>query len=150
MKKDIVSSELIINYINSLLTSLYQKTVILEFYIVENNLFLSTEYKEGSNNVISSKTKLNVDIDDISLLYIELYNLFKDNYINNDNVRVQVIKEIDFKNIDNPYLSLRIHDIHQNEIDLRFRNLNNEKNVINTIEKDLLNIYENKRTSRNI
>ena len=73
MNKEIIPSELIINYINSILSNIHQKTYVLDFYIVEKNLFLSSSYKEGASNIINNKIKLNIDIDDIGLLYLELY-----------------------------------------------------------------------------
>ena len=149
INKEIIPSELIINYINSILSNIHQKKYVLDFYIVEKNLFLSSSYKEGASNIINNKIKLNIDIDDIGLLYLELYNLFKDKFIENEKIKVQVLKEVDFSNMENPYLSFRIHDIHQNEIDLNLRNLYNEKNALHTIENDLINLYSEKNTSRN-
>jgi len=142
------NSNLIINYIDSLLSSENQKNIVLEFYIIENNLFLEINHKKGSNNIITGKYKLNMEIEDIGLLYIELYNLLKDRYIENNEIKVQVLKEMDFSNLDNPYLSFKIHDVHQNEIDLRLRNFGNEKHVLDTIENDLKKVYEEKITSR--
>lgn len=142
------NSNLIINYIDSLLSKENQKHIVLEFYIIENNLFLETDYKTGNNKVLTGKYKLNMEIEDIGLLYVELYNLLKDFYIENNEIKVQVLKEMDFSNFDNPYLSFKIHDVHQNEIDLRLRNFGNEKHALDTIENDLKKVYAEKITSR--
>ena len=141
-------SKLIINYINSLLVSRNQKTIILEFMILENNLFLITEFKEGANNVITSKTKLNIDIENISFLYEQLYELIKNIYVESNSLKILIGKQISFSNPDYPYLNICIHDIHQNEVNLRLRNLIMEKEVLQDIEKDAINLYKEKRSSK--
>ena len=142
-----LSCELLLNHIDSLIASSNSKTIILEFFKSEDCLFLTTEYKEGSNKVITHKTKLNIDVDDTSLFYQELFNQFRDRYVDNDNIKVQILKEIDFGR-NTPFLSFRLHDRHLNEVDLRLKNLGNEKEVIDAIENQIMNLYNEKRTSR--
>lgn len=142
-----VACELMINYIESLLTSSNSKTIVLDFFRLENCLFLSTEYKEGSNRKITSKTKLNVDLEELSLFYQELFNKIIDSYVESQNIKVQMVKELDFStNI--PFICFRIHDRHLNEIDLRFRNLGHEKECLENIESEIVNLYNEKRASR--
>ena len=144
MKEQInITCELILNYIDSLLEKLHSKTVILDFFIMENHLFLETSYKEGSNKIIMKKSILNIDIEDISYLYQELYYLFKERYINSSRIKVQIFKEFDFGSI-NPFLSFKIHDIHLNEIDLRLKDLGHERDSLINLEEDIIKMYKSK------
>ena len=132
------------NYINSLIVDNHQKNIVLEFHIIQNVLFLITEYKAGSDNNMNDKSSLYIDLDDLSMFYIKLYEIIKQQYIFNNHLKVKIEEIKDFSNLNNPYLSFKIHDVHLNEIDIRFRNFGHEKEAIDSIEEDLLLLYQEK------
>ena len=146
MQEVIKSSELVVNYIKSLLKTYREKNIILEFFISHNCLFLQTEYKKGANKLITTKTKFNMEFDEIDIFYLKLYELFKQEFINNRNIKVQISKNYDYNNYENPYLSFKVHDLSLNEIDLRMRNLGNLVNTLDEIENDILGLYKKNKT----
>ncbi|MBR3661498.1 MAG: hypothetical protein IKN63_06360 [Bacilli bacterium] len=142
-----ICCKLILNYIDSLIASNNSQNIILDFFISENYLFLNTKYKKGSNIVITYKTKLNIDVEEVSLFYQELFDQFKGRYVDDNSIKVQMLKKIDFcKPI--YYLSCKLHDKHLNEVDLRFKDLGKEKEVIDNIENQIIDLYTKKKTIR--
>ena len=137
---------LVIRYIdNELLAKYYQENIKLSIEIIENHVFLYSDIG-NTRNII--KKQLNIDVDEISLLYEKLYNLFKLNYVESPNIKISLLKITNLSNINNPYLLFKIRDVHRNEINIFIRNFNYEKNVLNNIEKDWINLIEEKKSNR--
>ena len=86
-----ICCKLILNYIDSLIASNNSQNIILDFFISENYLFLNTKYKKGSNIVITYKTKLNIDVEEVSLFYQELFDQFKGRYVDDNSIKVQML-----------------------------------------------------------
>ena len=138
--------DLIFYKINKFLVENYQKNYIIDFDVVENSLFLFTEAENGT---IKEKNLINIDLEDTSLLYEKLYQLFLNNYLESNTIKISIIKEINLVNPNNPYLKLKIRDkIYNTEVDFYLKNFGKEREVLTSIEEDWIRLIEEKKSSR--
>lgn len=137
---------LIYKYIdNELLAKYYQENINISIEIIENNVFL---YSDVGNTKNITKKELKIDFRDINLIYKKIYELLKNTYLESQNIKIGLLKTINLSNVNKPYLIFRIKDIHRNEINLFFKDYGLEKDTLNEIEEDWLNIVEEKKSNR--
>ncbi len=138
--------DLIFYKINKVFAENYQKTYVIDFDVVENSLFLFTETENGT---IKEKNMINIDLEDTSLLYEKLYELFLNNYLESNTIKISIIKEINLINPNNPYLKLKIRDkIHNTEVDFYLKDFGREREVLSFIEEDWIQLVKEKKSSR--
>lgn len=134
--------ELIFYKINSILGENSQKTIVLDFGIIEDNLFLFSEIENGK---MKEKTKINVDLEDLASLYKKIYELFLQNYLESETRKISILKVSDLSDANNHYLNLRIRDIHRTEINFYLKDLGLEREILNQIEENWISLVEEYR-----
>ena len=139
-------SNLIFSKINNMLIDNYQRLIKLDFSIIENKLFL---YVEMENGLIKEKNIINIELEDISIFYYQLYKVFIEKYLEDENNKISIIKEINLINYQEPYLNLHIkNNIHKSEINIYLKNIKDERKVLDEIERDWINMIEEKKSNR--
>ena len=143
----LTSIALIIRYIESGLESSYNRSCEFSFNIIEENVFL---FIEALNGNIENKINLNIDRLDLSRLYMFLYTTIKNNYLENKFVTINMQEIRDLTDLNNSFLSLNISDIHRNRIKICLTDLGFEKEVIDVIKADWLELVEAKKSSKSL
>ena len=141
----LTSIALIIRYIESGLESSYNRSCEFSFNIIEGNVFLFIE-----SLIIENKINLNIDRLDLSRLYMFLYTTIKNKYLESKFETINMQEIIDLTNPSNSFLSLNIGDIHRNRIKIELKDLGFEKEVIDAIKTDWLELVETKKSSKSL
>ena len=143
----LTSIALITRYIESGLESSYNRSCEFSFNIIEENVFL---FIEALNGNIENKINLNIDRLDLSRLYMFLYTTIKNKYLESKFETINMQEIIDLTNPSNSFLSLNIGDIHRNRIKIELKDLGFEKEVIDVIKADWLELVEAKKSSKSL
>ena len=143
----LTSIVLITRYIESGLEKSYNRIGEFSFNIIEGNVFL---FIEALNGNIENKINLNIDRLDLSRLYMFLYTTIKNNYLENKFVTINMQEIRDLTDLNNSFLSLNISDIHRNRIKIELKDLGFEKEVIEAIKADWLELVEAKKSSKSL
>ncbi len=140
-------SNLILEKINSKFENYSDKTINLEFEILENHLFLFLETK-ASDFKIREKIKINIDLRDISFLYLKLYELMKENYVESKTKLINIFKNYNLSNINNFFLQIYVRDQKGTEINFLFNDFGYEREILEKIELDWINLLDEKKASK--
>ena len=143
----LTSIALITRYIESGLEKSYNRIGEFSFNIIEGNVFL---FIEALNGNIENKINLNIDRLDLPKLYMLLYTTIKNNYLESKFETINMQEIIDLTNPNNSFLSLNIGDIHRNRIKIELKDLGFEKEVIDAIKADWLELVEAKKSSKSL
>ena len=143
--KVLTSIALITRYIESFFEKSYNKREEFSFNIIEGNVFLFIE-----SLIIENKINLNIDRLDLPKLYMLLYTTIKNNYLESKFETINMQEIIDLTNPSNSFLSLNIGDIHRNRIKIELKDLGFEKEVIDAIKADWLELVEAKKSSKSL
>ena len=143
----LTSTALIARYIESGLEKSYNRIGEFSFNIIEGNVFL---FIEALNGNIENKINLNIDRLDLPKLYMLLYTTIKNNYLESKFETINMQEIIDLTNPNNSFLSLNIGDIHRNRIKIELKDLGFEKEVIDAIKADWLELVEAKKSSKSL
>ena len=76
----------------------------------------------------------------------------KEQYIDSKSKFINIIEERDLRFPDKPYLKVSISDVHKNDLNLYFRNPNDNQLVavvLNEIKNDWISLIEEMRTNKN-
>lgn len=141
----LTSIALITRYIESFFEKSYNKREEFSFNIIEGNVFLFIE-----SLIIENKINLNIDRLDLPKLYMLLYTTIKNNYLESKFETINMQEIIDLTNPNNSFLSLNIGDIHRNRIKIELKDLGFEKEVIDVIKADWLELVEAKKSSKSL
>ena len=141
----LTSIALITRYIESFFEKSYNKREEFSFNIIEGNVFLFIE-----SLIIENKINLNIDRLDLPKLYMLLYTTIKNNYLESKFETINMQEIIDLTNPNNSFLSLNIGDIHRNRIKIELKDLGFEKEVIDAIKADWLELVETKKSSKSL
>lgn len=143
----LTSIALITRYIESFFEKSYNKREEFSFNIIEGNVFL---FIEALNGNIENKINLNIDRLDLPKLYMLLYTTIKNNYLESKFETINMQEIIDLTNPNNSFLSLNIGDIHRNRIKIELKDLGFEKEVIDAIKADWLELVNAKKSSKSL
>ena len=143
----LTSIALITRYIESGLEKSYNRIGEFSFNIIEGNVFL---FIEALNGNIENKINLNIDRLDLPKLYMLLYTTIKNNYLESKFETINMQEIIDLTNPSNSFLSLNIGDIHRNRIKIELKDLGFEKEVIDAIKADWLELVNAKKSSKSL
>lgn len=143
----LTSIALITRYIESGLEKSYNRIGEFSFNIIEGNVFL---FIEALNGNIENKINLNIDRLDLPKLYMLLYTTIKNNYLESKFETINMQEIIDLTNPSNSFLSLNIGDIHRNRIKIELKDLGFEKEVIEAIKADWLELVNAKKSSKSL
>lgn len=143
----LTSIVLITRYIESGLEKSYNRIGEFSFNIIEGNVFL---FIEALNGNIENKINLNIDRLDLPKLYMLLYTTIKNNYLESKFETINMQEIIDLTNPNNSFLSLNIGDIHRNRIKIELKDLGFEKEVIEAIKADWLELVNAKKSSKSL
>lgn len=143
----LTSIVLITRYIESGLEKSYNRIGEFSFNIIEGNVFL---FIEALNGNIENKINLNIDRLDLPKLYMLLYTTIKNNYLESKFETINMQEIIDLTNPNNSFLSLNIGDIHRNRIKIELKDLGFEKEVIDAIKADWLELVNAKKSSKSL
>ena len=141
----LTSIVLITRYIESGLEKSYNRIGEFSFNIIEGNVFLFIE-----SLIIENKINLNIDRLDLPKLYMLLYTTIKNKYLESKFETINMQEIIDLTNPSNSFLSLNIGDIHRNRIKIELKDLGFEKEVIDVIKADWLELVEAKKSSKSL
>lgn len=141
----LTSIALITRYIESFFEKSYNKREEFSFNIIEGNVFLFIE-----SLIIENKINLNIDRLDLPKLYMLLYTTIKNKYLESKFETINMQEIIDLTNPSNSFLSLNIGDIHRNRIKIELKDLGFEKEVIDAIKADWLELVEAKKSSKSL
>ena len=141
----LTSIALITRYIESFFEKSYNKREEFSFNIIEGNVFLFIE-----SLIIENKINLNIDRLDLPKLYMLLYTTIKNNYLESKFETINMQEIIDLTNPSNSFLSLNIGDIHRNRIKIELKDLGFEKEVIEAIKADWLELVNAKKSSKSL
>ena len=141
----LTSIALITRYIESFFEKSYNKREEFSFNIIEGNVFLFIE-----SLIIENKINLNIDRLDLPKLYMLLYTTIKNKYLESKFETINMQEIIDLTNPSNSFLSLNIGDIHRNRIKIELKDLGFEKEVIDVIKADWLELVETKKSSKSL
>lgn len=143
----LTSIVLITRYIESGLEKSYNRIGEFSFNIIEGNVFL---FIEALNGNIENKINLNIDRLDLPKLYMLLYTTIKNKYLESKFETINMQEIIDLTNPSNSFLSLNIGDIHRNRIKIELKDLGFEKEVIDVIKADWLELVNAKKSSKSL
>ena len=141
----LTSIALITRYIESFFEKSYNKREEFSFNIIEGNVFLFIE-----SLIIENKINLNIDRLDLPKLYMLLYTTIKNKYLESKFETINMQEIIDLTNPSNSFLSLNIGDIHRNRIKIELKDLGFEKEVIDAIKADWLELVNAKKSSKSL
>ena len=79
-----------------------------------------------------------------------LYTTIKNNYLESKFETINMQEIIDLTNPSNSFLSLNIGDIHRNRIKIELKDLGFEKEVIEAIKADWLELVNAKKSSKSL
>ena len=144
MPKDI--EKIIINSMEEIFDKNYNKLVEFNFEIIENHVFL---YIQVDNGTVMKKMPLQINPTYLNELYYSLYEEFKKKHLNSSSKKIKVNEVFDLSNIEDPYLTLNIRDVHKNIIQVELKSRGYAKEALEEIKKDFIEIVNNLKTSKN-
>lgn len=143
MPKDI--EKIIINLIEEIFDKNYKRIVDFSFEIIEDHIYL---YIQMDNGMVIKKMPLQIDPTYLNELYYSLYQEFKKQYLNSNSKKIKVNEITDLSNLENPYLTLNICDVHQNLVKIELKSRGYAKESLEEIKKDYIEIVNNLKTSK--
>ncbi len=121
------------------------RNIYFSFDIIEGHVFLFERINNGS---VSKKIDLRIEPNELNLIYLGLYQLIKDNYLKSPTKFISIQEIVNLENLDNPFLTILIKDLHQNQINVILKNKNNQRNILETIKNDWIAIISEKKKNR--
>lgn len=132
MEVDLIAKR-IVQELNQVIINNVNSNIDITFQFIERHTFLFIKINNGST---LKKIDLNIDRDMLSEFYLNLYQELKNNYLNSQVVSINIIENINLIYPDDPYLIVVLKELHQNKMNIEFKNYGLEKESIDTIKND--------------
>ena len=147
MEVDLIAKRIVLE-LNQIIINNVNSNIDVTFQFIEGHTFLFIKINNGST---LKKIDLNIDRDMLSEFYLNLYQELKNNYLNSQVVSINIIENINLIYPDNPYLIVVLKELHQNKMNIEFKNYGLEKESIDTIKNDwIFLINEEKKNKKSI
>ncbi len=144
MEVDLIAKR-IVQELNQIIINNVNSNIDIAFQFIEGHTFLFIKINNGST---LKKIDLNIDRDMLSEFYLNLYQELKNNYLNSQVVSINIIENINLIYPDNPYLIVVLKELHQNKMNIEFKNYGLEKESIDTIKNDWIFLVNEEKKNK--
>ncbi len=121
------------------------KSIDVNFNNIENHTFA---FINVNNGVYLKKIDLNLEKDELSNFYIKLYDNIKTSYLNNPFISLGLYQNINLTDPDNYFLTIILKDIHQNKLYIELKDKGLEKEALETIKNNWINLVNEKKMKK--
>ena len=134
----------IIHELNESFLNNTNKNIDITFDIIENHVFI---FIKTNNGLSLKKVDLKIEKEEIANFYIQLYESLKNCYLASPNVSISIYQNTNLAYPDNYFLAMVLKEIHQNKLTIAFKDQGLEKEALETIKNDWINLVnEEKKT----
>lgn len=140
-----VTIKRIIQELNKIFSERVKSNIDITFDVIESHVFIFIKINNGAN---LKKIDLNIERDEISSFYFNLYELMKNNYLNSKMVSIGLFENINLVTPNNPYLTIVLKEIHQNKVTCELKNFGLERNVLENIKSDWISLISEEKKKR--
>ena len=144
MEVDLIAKRIVLE-LNQIIINNVNYNIDVTFKFIEGHTFLFIKINNGST---LKKIDLNIDRDMLSEFYLNLYQELKNNYLNSQVVSINIIENINLIYPDNPYLIVVLKELHQNKMNIEFKNYGLEKESIDTIKNDWIFLINEEKKNK--
>ncbi len=121
------------------------KSIDVNFNNIENHTFA---FINVNNGVYLKKIDLNLEKDELGNFYIKLYDNIKTSYLNNPFISLGLYQNINLTDPDNYFLTIILKDIHQNKLYIELKDKGLEKEALETIKNNWINLVNEKKMKK--
>lgn len=121
------------------------KSIDVNFNNIENHTFA---FINVNNGVYLKKIDLNLEKDELSNFYIKLYDNIKTSYLNNPFISLGLYQNINLTDPDNYFLTIILKDIHQNKLYIELKDKGLEKEALETIKNNWINLVNEEKMKK--
>ena len=121
------------------------KSIDVNFNNIENHTFA---FINVNNGVYLKKIDLNLEKDELSNFYIKLYDNIKTSYLNKPFISLGLYQNINLTDPDNYFLTIILKDIHQNKLYIELKDKGLEKEALETIKNNWINLVNEKKMKK--
>ena len=135
----------IIHELNESFLNSNNKSIDITFDIIENHVFI---FIKTNNGLSLKKIDLNLEKDELGNFYIKLYDNIKTSYLNNPFISLGLYQNINLTDPDNYFLTIILKDIHQNKLYIELKDKGLEKEALETIKNNWINLVNEEKMKK--
>ena len=135
----------IIHELNESFLNSNNKNIDITFDIIENHVFI---FIKTNNGLSLKKVDLKINKEDLGTFYIQLYEELKNYYLTSPIVSISIYQNINLAYPDNYFLAMVLKEIHQNKLTIEFKDQGLEKEALETIKNDWINLVNEEKMKK--
>ncbi len=135
----------IIHELNESFLNSNNKSIDITFDIIENHVFI---FIKTNNGLSLKKVDLKINKEDLGTFYIQLYEELKNYYLTSPIVSISIYQNINLAYPDNYFLAMVLKEIHQNKLTIEFKDQGLEKEALETIKNNWINLVNEEKMKK--
>lgn len=135
----------IIHELNESFLNNNNKSIDITFDIIENHVFI---FIKTNNGLSLKKVDLKINKEDLGTFYIQLYEELKDYYLTSPIVSISIYQNINLAYPDNYFLAMVLKEVHQNKLTIEFKDQGLEKEALETIKNNWINLVNEEKMKK--
>lgn len=135
----------IIHELNESFLNSNNKNIDITFDIIENHVFI---FIKTNNGLSLKKVDLKINKEDLGTFYIQLYEELKDYYLTSPIVSISIYQNINLAYPDNYFLAMVLKEVHQNKLTIEFKDQGLEKEALETIKNNWINLVNEEKMKK--
>ena len=121
------------------------KSIDITFDIIENHVFI---FIKTNNGLSLKKVDLKINKEDLGTFYIQLYEELKNYYLTSPIVSISIYQNINLAYPDNYFLAMVLKEVHQNKLTIEFKDQGLEKEALETIKNNWINLVNEEKMKK--
>ena len=135
----------IIHELNESFLNSNNKSIDITFDIIENHVFI---FIKTNNGLSLKKVDLKINKEDLGTFYIQLYEELKNYYLTSPIVSISIYQNINLAYPDNYFLAMVLKEVHQNKLTIEFKDQGLEKEALETIKNNWINLVNEEKMKK--
>lgn len=135
----------IIHELNESFLNSNNKSIDITFDIIENHVFI---FIKTNNGLSLKKVDLKINKEDLGTFYIQLYEKLKNYYLTSPIVSIGIYQNTNLAYPDNYFLAMVLKEVHQNKLTIEFKDQGLEKEALETIKNNWINLVNEEKMKK--
>ena len=136
---------IIIHELNENFLTNSNKNIDITFDIIEDHVFI---FIKTNNGLSLKKVDLKIEKEDLGTFYIQLYEELKNYYLIKSSVSISLYQNTNLAYPINYFLTMVLKEVHQNKLNIFFKDLGLEKETLETIKDDWITLVNKEKKAK--
>ena len=136
---------IIIHELNENFLTNSNKNIDITFDIIEDHVFI---FIKTNNGLSLKKVDLKIKKEDLGTFYIQLYEELKNYYLIKSSVSISLYQNTNLAYPINYFLTMVLKEVHQNKLNIFFKDLGLEKETLETIKDDWITLVNKEKKAK--